>query len=368
LGKIKIFTGDGFSSGRVSFGRRVERLGFDSAPAGENADLLIPGLVDIHSHGAMLSDFSDGEPEGIDSILSYYAGNGVTAALGTTMTYPKDQILRALIAMKPFVGCRRNGRARLLGVNMEGPFLSAGKRGAHLDEHLLAPSAEFFDEAWEASGEALRLISIAPELAGAEDFIAAVKERCRISAAHTESDYDIALHAFKSGVTQLTHTYNAMPPFSHRAPGPIGAAMDAGAWVELITDGIHIHPAVVRATFRMFPGRVCLISDSIRSAGMPDGDYESGGQPIRVSEGKAVLSDATIAGSNISLFEGMRRAVSYGIALHEAVAAATINPARAIGASDRHGRIAEGLPADLVLLTPDLNIKQVWIDGYEIST
>ncbi|MDR2487029.1 MAG: amidohydrolase family protein, partial [Clostridiales Family XIII bacterium] len=138
------------------------------------------------------------------------------------------------------------------------------------------------------------------------------------------------------------------------------------AWAEVIADGIHLHPSVVRAAFRMFPGRVCLISDSICSAGMPDGQYASGGQPVTVTEGKALLAGGVIAGSNISLLQGLQRAVSFGVPLAEAVAAATEHPARAIGVAGRHGRIAEGRSADLVLLGADLSLQKVWIDGEEI--
>jgi N-acetylglucosamine-6-phosphate deacetylase len=194
-------------------------------------------------------------------------------------------------------------------------------------------------------------------------FIAEASRLCKVALAHTSADYDVAMRAFENGATHVTHLFNAMNPFLHRSPGLVGAAIDAGAYVELISDGVHLHPSMVRAAYKMFGGKVCMISDSIRSAGLPDGRYESGGMSIVVSEGKATLENGVIAGSNISLMDGVRYAARFGVPLEKVLYAATMASAKAIGMEGEIGCIAPGAYADMVMLDSDLNIKKVWISG-----
>jgi N-acetylglucosamine-6-phosphate deacetylase len=372
LDGYKIFRNDGtFHYGSVEFGKRIMKVEYRDDTMGDaitaSDGYLIPGLVDIHSHGAMGFDHSDGNPDDLAKTAQYYARNGVTSFLATTITSPEETLLKAASVIGEHTHKRPGNGARLLGINMEGPFLSCAKRGAHKKDLLIPPNAEFFLKLYKASNESIRIVTVAPELEGSLDFIRDVTDYTKVSLGHTEADYNTAARAFEAGADHVTHLYNAMPPFLHRNPGLIGAALDANAYVELITDGIHVHPAAVRASFRMFPDRVCLISDSIRSAGLPDGEYTSGGQSVTVADGKVTLKDGTIAGSNISLSQGLRYAVRFGVSLEDAVLSATHIAAKSIGLSDVVGSIAVGTSADMVLLNSDLTIKKVFIEGEDIT-
>lgn len=364
LKNAQIFTGDGFVPGSLAFDRTITAIGELSGTADIDVagGYVIPGLVDIHSHAAMGEDASDGRAEGFPIMSRYYASRGVTAWCPTTMTLPEDVLTQAMRVVRDFR--RPRGGAKLVGVNLEGPFLCYNKRGAQAAEHLRAPDAGLLRRLNEASGGLVRLMTIAPELPGSLDFIRAVSPEISVSLGHTEADYATAMAAFEAGARHVTHLYNAMPPLHHRAPGVIGAALDAGATVELIADGLHVHPAVVRMTQRLFGARLTLISDSMRCAGMPDGEYTLGGQPVTVKNGRAVLTGTdTIAGSSIHLMDGLRRAVSFGVPLEAAVYAATAAPATVIGQADALGTLAVGRSADLVVLDRELNVKAVFVEG-----
>ena len=272
--------------------------------------------------------------------------------------------LRACAAKAAPEGC-----ARLMGINMEGPFFSEKKKGAQNGAYLHAPDAAMFRRVQAQANGLFKLCDLAPELPGAMQTIEELSGEVRISLAHTEADYDTACEAFRRGARQVTHLYNAMPPFSHRAPGVIGAAFDSeNVAVELIADGVHIHPSVVRAVFTLFGGRVILISDSMMATGMEDGAYSLGGLPVTVRGNLATLEDGTIAGSATNLMDCMRKAVSMGIPLETAVRAATYNPARAIGAADVCGSITAGHRGDCVLLSKDdLSTKKVIFGGKVVA-
>ncbi len=357
----RILTEEGFLSGDIRFSRTIEEVGRLTGEAGLDAGgkYLIPGLVDIHTHGAVGEDFSDGRPEGLQPLVDYYASRGVTSYLATTMTLREEVLTPAMTALRDF---RRQGGAKCAGVHLEGPFLSFAKRGAQAAENLHKPDAALFHRLNEASGGQVRLVTVACEEEGAIPFIREVSQSCTVSLGHSTADYDTAMAAFQAGASHATHLFNGMPPLHHRQPGIIGAAFDAGATAELICDGLHIHPSVVRATFALFGRRVNLISDSLRCAGMPDGSYTLGGQPIVVRDGRATLLDGTLAGSSISLLEGVRRAVKFGIPLESAVYAASAAPAMAAGLP-RVGWIAPGMDADLLLLDEQLQLEAVFIDG-----
>ena len=265
-------------------------------------------------------------------------------------------------------GQRPENGAKVAGINLEGPFLCYAKRGAQAAENLHAPDAAMFHRLNEASGGIVRLVTVAPEEPGAIPFIEEVSKVCTVSIGHTTADYDTAMAAYQAGASHATHLFNAMPSLLHREPGVIAAASDNGATVELITDGLHVHPAVVRLTHRLFGEKLVLISDSLRCAGMPDGDYELGGQPITMKNGKATLTGTdTLAGSSIHLMEGLRRSVSFGVPLEAAVTAATLAPAKVIKMDHAIGSLAPGKCADFVLLDQNLNLKAVYIDGKQIT-
>ena len=320
--------------------------------------LVLPGLVDIHSHGAAGEDFSDGNPEGLKKILQYEKRCGITSYCPTSMTFPKERLRQIFASIK---GAQTEDGATVVGINMEGPFLDPAKKGAHVEEWIAAPDAAFVRELNQEVDGLVRLVTLAPNMEGAEEFIKEMHEEVCISLGHTAADYDCASRAMKLGAHHVTHLYNAMQPFGHRAPGLIGAAMDdPECMVELICDGYHIHPSAIRAAFRMFgPERVILISDSMRATGMENGTYELGGQEVTVKDRKAVLKDGTLAGSATNLYGCMCKAVEFGIPLEQAIMAATANPARSIGIFDRVGSIRIGKQADLLLVSENLELKRV---------
>ena len=358
-----IFIDGAFIKGGIEFSETVLGSGPDIKD-GIDAEggYLIPGLIDIHTHAAVGEDASDASYEGYEKMSLYYAKDGVTSWLPTTMTLGEDELTRAMHTARDFI--RPDGGAKLMGINLEGPFVSAKKCGAQNPLFIKAPDADMFFRLNEASGGKVKLVTVAPEEPGAVEFIRRVSKTCTVSLGHTAAAYDTAMRAFEAGASHATHLFNAMPPLHHRDPGVIAAACDAGASVELITDGFHIHPAVVRLVHRLFGEKLVLISDSLRCAGMPDGDYELGGQPITMKNGKATLKGTdTLAGSSVHLMEGLRRAVSFGVPLESAVFAATCAPARAVGLGDSIGSLYNGFPADMVLLDRELNVKRVYING-----
>lgn len=320
--------------------------------------LVLPGLVDIHSHGAAGEDFSDGNPEGLKKILRYERSCGITSYCPTSMTFPKERLRQIFASIK---GAQTEEGAKVVGINMEGPFLDPAKKGAHVEKCIAAPDVAFVRELNQDVDGLVRLVTLAPNMDGAEEFIKEMHEEVCISLGHTAADYDCASRAMKLGAHHVTHLYNAMQPFGHRAPGLIGAAMDdPECMVEMICDGYHIHPSAIRAAFRMFgPERVILISDSMRAAGMENGTYELGGQEVTVKDRKAVLKDGTLAGSATNLYGCMCKAVEFGIPLEQAIMAATANPARSIGIFDRVGSIRIGKQADLLLASENLELKRV---------
>lgn len=328
----------------------------------------IPGLTDIHFHGCMGYDFCDGTREAVDAMAAYEASVGVTNIVPATMTLSEEmlyQICRTARAYQEEGG--HEGRARFHGINMEGPFVSLAKKGAQNGEYIHRPDLDMFDRLNEASGNCVKLLAIAPEEEGAMELIEKRHRQTVISLAHTCADYDTAMQAFEKGACHVTHLYNAMPPYTHRAPGVIGAAADTEkAEAELICDGVHIHPSAVRTTFKIFgDDRIILISDSMRATGLEDGDYTLGGQDVRVTGNLAALKDGTIAGSVTNLLDCMRTAVlSMGIPLESAVKCAAVNSAKSVGIYENHGSISPGKKADVVLLKKDgLLLHQVILDG-----
>ena len=360
------FVRGGFS---VENGRFAHVLEDVPGPA-EDLDgaLVIPGLVDIHVHGCAGADFSDGDYAGLVRMARHLARRGVTSFAPASMTLPYDALDKAFHAAARL---RREGLAdgaRLMGIQMEGPFLSREKRGSQNPAYLRLPDWDRFLRLYDAAEGLLRIVDVAPELPGAVEFTRRASEKCRVSVAHTAAGYDQAAAVFDAGATHLTHLFNAMSGIHHRHPGPIGAASEReNVTAELICDGIHVHPSAVRMAFRLFPGRICLISDALRCCGMADGSYSLGGQEILLSGGVARLTGGTIAGSAADLYQCMRRAVSFGIPREQAVWAATALPARVIGRESETGAIADGRAAYFVICGGELEPEAVYLGGKRLE-
>lgn len=339
---------------------------------GEGVDLegafVIPGLIDIHTHGNSGADFSDGDDDGLRKMAAYLAQNGVTGFAPASMTLPYDVLEQAYLTARRLRDEGPEGCATLLGINMEGPFFSEKKKGAQNAAYLRNPDWEAFEHLYEVSDGLIRIADLAPELPGAVAFTEKAAKLCTVSVAHTDASYDEAVAVYEAGATHLTHLFNAMPGIHHRKPGVIGAASEReNVYAELICDGQHVHPSAVRMAFCLFPGRICLISDALRCCGMPDGQYTLGGQDVFLKDGIARLEDGTIAGSAATLWQCLQNAVRFGIPRDEAIRAATENPARQLGVLDRVGTIAPGKQADFVVCDGDLNRKQVWLRGRKLT-
>lgn len=322
---------------------------------------IVPGFVDVHIHGCAGADTCDGKRESIDAMAEFLLTKGVTSFCPTTMTVDREEIEAALLAAKACVDQPGPG-ARVVGVNMEGPFIAAARKGAQKEEAILPPDPELFRHFQELSGGIVRLVDIAPEQPGGLDFIREVKDLCAVSIAHTTANYDQAKESFDAGITHATHLFNAMSGLHHRDPGVVGAVFDdSRVYAELICDGFHIHPAALRTAFQVLGDRALVISDSMRANGMPEGEpFDLGGQMVTVREGKATLADGTIAGSVSNLHQEVKNLVHFGIPLEQAVKAASLIPARSIGLEEEIGSIAPGKRADLVVLDENLDIVAVY--------
>ena len=327
---------------------------------------VIPGLVEVHSHGNSGFDFSDGDDEGLLQMARYYLSCGVTSFAPASMTLPYDVLEKAFATARRMAEEKPPKCAVLRGIHMEGPYFSYKKRGAQNPDYLKQPDFEGFQKLYDACGGLIRIVDVAPELPGAAEFIRKASKLCTVGVAHTDADYEQAKTAFGSGASHLTHLYNAMPPIGHRNPGVIPAAAECPhVRAELICDGLHAHPAAVRLAFSMFGGeRMILVSDSGRCAGQPDGsEFDLGGQTARVVGGVARLADGTIACSATNLWQCMVNAIAFGVAPEAAIRACTINPACALGVQAEVGSIAAGKQADFVVCSPDFAKKRVYLAG-----
>ena len=329
---------------------------------------VIPGLIDVHFHGAMGHDFCDASDEGISAIAAYEASRGVTSICPTTMTLPEERLapIVASVAAHETV----SGEAGIVGINMEGPYIAPDKVGAQNPAYVRSASVEEFERLQQQAKGLIKLVDVAPEQPGNLEFIRQMSHDVRVSVAHTCTGYDDACAAFDAGARHMTHLFNAMPSLHHREPGPIAAGAERNdVTAEIIADGVHIHPAMVRLAFALFgDDRMILISDSLRACGLGDGEYELGGQQFFVNGNRATIANGSLAGSVSDVMACMRTAVrSMGIPLTSAVKAATVNPARALGLDGKLGVIAPGYQADAVVLDRDLNIKHVVLRGKAIA-
>jgi len=334
-----------------------------------NGATVIPGLIEVHSHGNSGADFSDGDYEGLKAMAAFYAQCGVTSFAPASMTLPYDVLEKAFANARRLVDEDIEGLSVLRGIQMEGPYFSYKKRGAQNADYLKEPDFEGFKKLYDGCGGLIRIVDIAPELPGAAEFVAKAKDYCTVSIAHTDCTYDDAKAAIDAGVTHLTHLYNAMPGIHHRNPGAIPAGVEnANVQAEIIADGFHIHPASVRLAFTMFKNRMILVSDSGRCTGQSEGyQFDLGGQMAELRGGVAKLVGTdTIACSASNMWDCLRNVLSWGIDEGEAVRAATYNPAKAIGAEGIVGSIAEGKRADFIVTNRNYSEKRVYLAGKEI--
>ena len=338
--------------------RKEEDLAVDCA----GSYTVVPGFVDVHIHGCAGADTCDATREALEAMAAFLLAHGVTSFCPTTMTTSRETIQAALLAAKDMMDHPMEGGARVVGVNMEGPFIAKERKGAQKEEDILPPDFPLFQRFYEESGGIVRLVDVAPEQPGGLEFVEKASQLCTVSIAHTTADYDQAKAAFDKGVTHATHLFNAMSGLHHRKPGVVGAVFDdSRVRGELICDGFHIHPAVLRAAFRLLGDRALIVSDSMRANGMPEGEaFDLGGQMVTVHQGKALLPDGTIAGSVTNLHQEIKNLVSFGVPFEQAVKAATLLPARAIGLDGEIGSIAPGKRADLVVLDENLDIAAVY--------
>lgn len=349
---------------------KVEPVGEGRLTEEERGYYILPGLVDIHFHGCAGYDFCDGTVEAIRAIASYELSHGITTICPATMTLPEERLTDICTECAEAVSGEilKEGIPLgdvLRGIYLEGPFISMEKKGAQNPAYIRTPDAEMLVRMQQAARGLIRIVAIAPETEGAMECIRDGTKDFRFSIAHTCADYETAKAAIRAGAHHVTHLYNAMPPFTHREPGVIGAAAEDGQTdVELICDGIHIHPSVVKSTFKLFGAeRIVLVSDSMMAAGMDDGEYTLGGQNVHVTGNLATLADGTIAGSVTNLYDCMRTAIRMGVPKEEAVRAATLNPARAIGIAGDCGVLRAGSRADILITDWEFGLKEVIKSG-----
>ena len=323
---------------------------------------LVPGFIDLHCHGAGGASVDEGAAA-IETVLAVHNAHGTTRSVLSLVTAPIDRLATQLEAIARSAAVD----PRVLGAHLEGPFLDTEFRGAHDAGMLRTADAASVDLLLDAAGGTLRQITLAPERDGAAEAIARFTDAgVVVAVGHTGADFKTALAAFEAGASILTHAFNGMRGIHHRAPGPVVAAMRADhVTLEIINDGVHVHPDVVRLAFAGAPGRVALVSDAMAATGSADGDYILGSLEVVVAGGVARLRDGgSIAGSTLTQDEALRRAViDSGIPLEEAVGALTIAPAAAIGRALELGRLEAGYAADAVLLSEDLGVEAVWCAG-----
>lgn len=339
-------------------------------PAGRHVEwpdcTLIPALFDVHIHGSGGRDSMEATGDALDHIGKFLARRGVGAYLATTVTAPVDTLLRSLSGLAKLLHTAQQG-ARPLGIHLEGPFLSPHRRGAHAEHQLLTPSVALFDRLWQAAEGNIRLMTIAPELPGAEETIAhATRLGVRISLGHSDADTEAARRGVKAGGVSATHTFNAMRPFDHRAPGIIGEVLaNDDLYAEIICDGLHVEPDAVRIFWRSKGSdRALLITDAMAGTGMPDGNYRLGELEVRVKNGRCVIGDDTLAGSTLTLDRALRNFREFtGASLAQVLPLATRNPARMTGFDGEVGLLAPGRSADITILSGKGEVIETFLRG-----
>lgn len=350
----------------ILFDEKIRQIGTD-IPTGD-AELIdakgayvIPGLIDIHIHGYKGCDTSDGKKDELLKIAAELPKNGVTAWCPTTMTIPMNEVQAALDVIGELKN--KNKGAEILGANVEGPFINPTKKGAQDAQYIQKPNIEFVMN----NQDKIKLLTLAPEQDDDNRFIKYISEHTDItlSVGHTDATYEQTHSAFMNGASHVTHLFNAMTPFSHRAVGVIGAALsDDAVSCELIADTFHVSPVLYKIVAKLKGNKLVLITDCMRAGGMPDGEYTLGGQPVTVKGVECRLHDGTIAGSILTLNRAVRNFMEHTqLPIYEVVNMASLNPARVIGEEKVRGSLEVGKYADMAIVEPDMTVRQTLIRG-----
>jgi len=334
----------------------------------------VPGFVDVHVHGAAGRDVMEGTAEALAAVACCLAKHGTTSFLATTVSAGVEGTLRGLEGLAGAIRAQSHGggavRAECVGIHLEGPFLSAARRGVHPEEALVAPSPATLARFLAAAQGFARMLTIAPELPGAEETIAAAREAGLVVAmGHTDATYDAAVRAIELGARHAVHVFNAMRPFSHRETGVLGAVLtDPRVSAEVIADGVHVdEPALRLLLTAKSAEHVVLVSDGTAATDMPDGEYRLGGIEVKVSAGVSRNKEGRIAGSTLTLERAVRRMAAMGVPTATAVQMATLNASRVVGMEGRKGVLARGADADVVLVDNEMNVKRVFVGGREVG-
>lgn len=373
LDKIRIIRNVILENGKITnLTDSNQNLGAFDTVIETNEQYLMPGFIDIHMHGNSGVDIMESDRNSLTRIAKYQLSRGVTAFLGATISADKTKLFKVTEKITDYVKSQETDVSELLGLYLEGPFFNPERKGAHSENYLRQPDLEEMKSLLDKVGGVIKVVSLAPELEGADELISYLaRKNVKIALGHTEATYETAMKAIRMGASIATHLFNAMSPLKHREPGVVGACLDSPRiFAELIADGVHLHDAVIRLTCKCKGAeRVVLISDQIRAAGLPDGDYTLAGEKIRVIEGVARTLEGNLAGSTGDLFQGFRRLVDkIGIKLEDAVRMVTFNPAKAIGIHKIMGNIDIGMQADLLLLNKDLGLEMVIKKGKVVYT
>lgn len=331
--------------------------------------VVLPGFIDMHVHGAAGADFMDADPRSISRITSHHLRHGTTALAATTLSASPEHLMAAVRSIAGFGADRPREDSEIVGIHLEGPFLNPEKAGAQDISSLRAPDIAEVEELIRIAPGLRWIITLAPEVDGAGTFIERFRSEMIISVGHTNATFGEALEAFERGATHVTHMFNAMPPLHHREPGVIGAVLASGnVTAELIADGVHVHPAVLRYFAQALPGRICLVTDAMRACGMPHGTYSLYQHQVTVGDSGARLQNGDLAGSTLTMMQAVCNMIELaGLPLEMVVPLATEVPARILGVSDRKGRLEVGFDADLVVISPKLTLERVFARGAEIG-
>lgn len=341
----------------------AEQIPADAEIIDAKGGYVAPGLVDVHIHGYLGEDTSDGKAEGIEKMANGIMKNGVTSWCPTTMTVSMDEINTALNTVRSLKEKSKAwDGAEILGVNLEGPFINPKKKGAQAEMHIKAPDAKFIID----NADIISVATMAPEMDGGCEAIAEIREKSnvKVSVGHTDATFEEALAGIDAGATHITHLFNAQTPLHHRNPGVVGAALLRDVYTELICDTFHVHKGLFEIIAKIKGDKLVLITDCTRAGGMPDGEYTLGGQKIIVNGIECLLEDGTIAGSVLKLNNAVKNVYNNtDMPLWTVVAAASLNPAKAIGVDDRKGSLEAGKDADIIITDRDFNIMNTIIGG-----
>jgi len=338
----------------------ADKLPIDLTTIDAQGLYVSPGFIDLQVNGGGADNFMEASSEKIRNIISFHTSHGTTALLPTTVTAPVQKIRETIRKV------RETEQQAILGMHIEGPFVSHRRKGAQNPKYILEPSIEKFNELVKGYEGFIKIVTLAPELAGAEELIARIKEIEAIpSLGHSDATYEETIKALDEGVVLFTHVFNSMRGFHHREPGAVGAALESAAMVELIADGVHVHPTAIRLLLKAKGiDNICLVTDSISAAGLKDGEYSLGGLDVFVKGGEARLTDGTLAGSTLTMDRAVKNFIEFtDVSLPEAVRTASLNPVRLLGIDERKGSLEEGKDADIVIFDEGFNIHYTIIGG-----